>query len=128
MKTKQDLIEEIDSLTLDFGHDNWDGFGAKAITQESLTDSLFFLDNLPSRFVPEFLPEVLPDARGFVIFYWDFGIGKHISVTLKGVEIDWAFENGEFFQEEIVMNFWAMMKVFDKIKEFGLTTDKSEVG
>ena len=64
-----DILSEIIELFEQAKVNNWDGEGAKAITQRALRDAINFAVLLPSGIL---LPEVCPSSNGAIDFEWDF--------------------------------------------------------
>jgi hypothetical protein len=64
---RANVIRELDLLGIEARHDNWDGYGAGAITWAALTVAKRFLEALPAHF-PD--PDISADPDGEVAFEW----------------------------------------------------------
>ena len=61
------LLAELNDLILDCCHDDWDGYGAKAVGIHAFAAAKRFADSLPAGFP---LPSVSADPEGCVTFEW----------------------------------------------------------
>ena len=59
--------------------DNWDGYGARAVTEQTFRNAFHFLRSLPST-APS--PEVSPEPDGEIAFEWYAGHGKALSISI----------------------------------------------
>jgi hypothetical protein len=104
-KGHRDTIDALMESYLECCSDDWDGYGAKAVTEGDLATALRFLDALPSTIPP---PEVSVDPDGEFAFDWYNGSNVlSISVGQLG-RISYAAHFGkrrahgtEYFSDEL---------------------------
>ena len=76
----------------DASADNWDGYGARGVTESTFLKALYFLRSLPST-VPS--PEVSPEPDGEIAFEWHAGPERAFSVSVgEGDTISFASVQG----------------------------------
>lgn len=100
------LREALDALLEECSHDNWDGYGAKALQSGSYKEALRFIQSLPTT-IP--IPELAADPDGAIAFEWDNGPRRVFSISVEDSgELIYAgiFENRkthgtEFFEDGI---------------------------
>jgi len=63
---------------------DWDGYGAKAMTAATYDEAIRFLNSLPSN-VP--LPEIIPEPSGEIGFEWNNGINKILAASVGGTNM-----------------------------------------
>ena len=69
----------LNELATEASVDNWDGYGARAVSEQTFRKALCFLRSLPST-VPS--PAVSPEPDGEVAFEWRPGPGRAFSVSV----------------------------------------------
>lgn len=76
IQTKLALMEAV----RDTGSTNWDGYGAKIVSDRAVAHALRFVDYLPPD-VPE--PDVAPSRTGELTFHWHIGPRQTFSVSIN---------------------------------------------
>ncbi len=61
--------------------DNWDGYGAKAVTAGAFEESFALLNALPS-YIP--LPELEPEPDGSIGLEWENGPNRVFTLSVNG--------------------------------------------
>ena len=74
------LRDELLDLFLEHRTDDWDGYGAKAATEEALAAAFTFLNMLPTT-IPR--PELSVEPDGSIVFEWYQRPGRVFSVTVE---------------------------------------------
>ncbi|MBI4267523.1 MAG: hypothetical protein HY662_01915 [Chloroflexi bacterium] len=77
------LQDELLDLFLEHRNDNWDGYGAKAVTEEALASAFTFLTMLPTTITQ---PELSVEPDGSLVFEWYQRPGRVFSVTVEKAE------------------------------------------
>ncbi|MDY7000561.1 MAG: hypothetical protein SVS15_02115 [Thermodesulfobacteriota bacterium] len=80
-KWKRDILLNLEEVKEECSFENWDGYGASPIVENSYLEALRFIEILPA-FLP--IPEVDVDPDGEVAFEWDMGRRKVFSVSVGG--------------------------------------------
>lgn len=76
---RHELLAEMEEEAIDCCHDDWDGYGAKAITGEAFEMARRFVMSLPPQF-PR--PRVVTDPDGWFAFEWYRGKGRSLVVSV----------------------------------------------
>ena len=114
-ETAQDSISNALLTTYDQCiDDNWDGYGAKAITTQTLNKAMVFFSRLPDT-LPK--PEITPEPDGEIALEW-YGNGGHVfsvsvnknkQLSYSGLFSDGSKVHGEenidSFDKEIISKF-----------------------
>lgn len=74
------IHSKIEELAAECSASNWDGYGARGISDAAKHAAQRFVDLLPSD-LPE--PEVVPDPDGKISLCWDFGKDQVFSVSVE---------------------------------------------
>ena len=90
--TKQSVIVELDEIMIECSQNNWDGYGAKAISITTYSEALKIIDMLNSYFSDIPLPELTPIPDGDIGFEWfdngntfAFSIDDNKTLTYAGI-------------------------------------------
>lgn len=75
----REIRQALDNLRTECLHDNWDGYGAKALQSGAYSAALRFLQQLPPT-IPE--PDLAVDPDGMVAFEWINGARKAFSISI----------------------------------------------
>lgn len=69
----------LDRVWVDASVDNWDGYGARALSPATYGHARAFLEALPMT-AP--VPDVVPEPDGEIAFEWDYGPWRILSVSI----------------------------------------------
>jgi hypothetical protein len=87
-----DLIEQLLNVVQECSNDGWDGYEAKAITDQTLAQALSFLQTLPSA-APA--PHVSAHPDGELAFTWSVAPRRILSVSVSSAgRLSFASLNG----------------------------------
>jgi hypothetical protein len=87
------VIEELDELVSEFGREDWDGYGAKAIDLRAVKRAERFLELLPEDLKP---PDLMAMPNGDVGLDWDFAPMRTITVLIgAGSRLAYAAIDGD---------------------------------
>jgi len=75
------VLVTLSEIYQECSEDNWDGYGALPITQETYDEAVRFLNALPS-WLP--IPEIIPEPDGDIGFEWNFGKNRLLAVNVDG--------------------------------------------
>jgi hypothetical protein len=75
------ITEALREFSRECGEDNWDGYGAKAVTAGAYEEAIALLNELP-RELP--VPQVVPEPDGSIGLEWDNGPNRIFSVGVSG--------------------------------------------
>jgi len=78
-KSLTDAIDALLIISQDCNSDNWDGYGAKALTEDVFAEARCFIENLPISAPP---PELSIDPDGEIVFEWYASPRKIFSVSV----------------------------------------------
>lgn len=76
---RRDLMEELGEISDECRHEDWDGQGARAISQDTLREAYCFIESLPAD-LPA--PSLAPEADGQISFEWLSGTSRILSVSV----------------------------------------------
>lgn len=76
---RQQLLAEMNEETMDCSEEDWDGYGAKTISQDAYQMARRFVSALPAHF-PR--PRVVADPDGWFAFEWTRGRRKSVVVSV----------------------------------------------
>ena len=83
-----DSIDVVIQTYEECGEENWDGYGAFAVSPAVLFEAIQFICALPQR-LPS--PEVGPEPTGDIVFEWDYGKNHKFVASVSGTKlIDYA--------------------------------------
>lgn len=89
---RENLRDKLDSCIVECSEDDWDGYGALKILQDSIASAIKFIGLLPIN-VRE--PEVNVDPDGEISFDWELNNNDYFSVSIgKNGKISYAGLNG----------------------------------
>lgn len=89
MKSKKEIINQIDQLYKECSKENWDGEYASAVIQTTVDNTKKFIEYFPYN-MPK--PEVGVDPTGCFTFDWTFGKSKYIEITtMETSKIIWLY-------------------------------------
>lgn len=75
------LSQELDQMYDECSSDNWDGYGASALSSLALNETKQFISQMPI-WMSE--PELVPEPSGDVGLQWDFGKNKMLTISFSG--------------------------------------------
>ncbi len=75
------VLVTLSEIYQECSEDNWDGYGALPITQETYDEAVRFLNALPS-WLP--IPEIVPEPDGDIGFEWNFGKNHMLAASVDG--------------------------------------------
>jgi hypothetical protein len=78
-KSLSDAIDALLKISQECKFDNWDGYGAKALSEEVFAEARCFIENLPLTAPP---PELSIDPDGEIVFEWYAAPRKVFSVSV----------------------------------------------
>ena len=78
-KSLSDAIDALLEISQECNSDNWDGYGAKALTEDIFAEARCFIENLPISAPP---PELSIDPDGEIVFEWYASPRKTFSVSV----------------------------------------------
>ena len=78
-KLRAEVGSKLDRVWADAAVDNWDGYGAKALSPAAYEHAWAFLQALPTT-AP--IPDVVPESDGEIAFEWDCGAWRILSVSI----------------------------------------------
>ena len=76
---RTEVGSKLDRVWIDAAVDNWDGYGAKALSPAAYEHAWAFLQTLPTT-TP--VPDVVPEPDGEIAFEWDYGPWRILSVSI----------------------------------------------
>ena len=87
------IIDELTEIFNSCSHDNWDGYGANAISENTYLEAKKIINMLSSPFLNVPLPEITPEPDGDIAFEWNdnygrtfvFSIDDNQSITYAGI-------------------------------------------
>jgi hypothetical protein len=77
-------LEELRDTFSECAENNWDGYGARAMTAATYDEAIRFLNSLPSD-TP--LPDIIPEPSGEIGFEWNNGTNKILAVSVGGTNV-----------------------------------------
>ena len=78
-KLRSEAGARLDRVWVDASADNWDGYGATALSPAAYGHARTFLESLPTT-VP--VPDVVPEPDGEIAFEWEYGAWRLLSVSI----------------------------------------------
>ncbi len=77
----ESALEDLLDIVATCSEDNWDGYGAMAITPEAVDEAFGFIDALPSAVSS---PSIVPEPSGAIGLQWGDGRSKDFVASLSG--------------------------------------------
>jgi hypothetical protein len=77
-------LGELRETFAECAENDWDGYGAKAITAATYDEAIRFLNSLPSDIA---LPDIVPEPSGEIGFEWNNGANKILAVSVSGTNV-----------------------------------------
>ena len=79
MLREEVVKSKLDRVWVDASVDDWDGYGATAVSPAAYGNARAFLEALPTT-TP--VPDVVPEPDGEIAFEWDYGPWRILSVSV----------------------------------------------
>lgn len=80
-KRPGDVINALNETYIEYSQDDWDGYGAKAITADAYEEAKKIVGLLPSWIRK---PEIVPEPTGEIAFEWWKGVGQVFVMSVGG--------------------------------------------
>ncbi|HWP90751.1 MAG TPA: hypothetical protein VNN20_00935 [Thermodesulfobacteriota bacterium] len=71
-----EILNELEEIRISCHQDNWDGYGANAISYETYLGAREVIHMLNSAFLNVPMPEITPEPDGDIAFEWNDGHGR----------------------------------------------------
>lgn len=84
---KRDLYSRAIEIGQECAQEDWDGYGATAITPDAVTKALELIAELPEMIQP---PHLVPSPSGHISFQWHDEEKHIVSASPKGDRLIWA--------------------------------------
>ena len=71
-----DILNELEEIKVSCNQDNWDGYGANAVSYDTYLSAIEVILMLNSAFLNVPMPEITPEPDGDIAFEWNDGHGR----------------------------------------------------